>query len=106
VPEQKITVEQALIAYTQNAAYASLDEDKKGSIEKGKLADFVIIDRDIRTIAPEQIKDASILATYVGGKKVSLCKINVRFFEEINVRLSIPELSLSFPQPMLFHPLR
>lgn len=70
VPEQKITVEQALIGYTRNAAYASFDEDQKGSIEKGKLADFVIIDQDIRTIALEKIRDASVLATYVGGKKV------------------------------------
>ena len=54
VPEQKITVEQALIGYTRNAAYASFDEDRKGSIEKGKLADFVIIDRDIRSIPLEQ----------------------------------------------------
>ena len=69
-PEQKITVEQALVAYTRNAAYVSFDEDQKGSIEKGKLADFVIIDRDIRTIALEEIKDASVLATYVCGKKV------------------------------------
>lgn len=70
MPEQKITMEQALVAYTQNAAYASSEEDKKGSIEKGKLADFVIIARDIRRIALEEIKDASVLATYVGGKKV------------------------------------
>lgn len=70
VPEQKITVEQALTAYTINAAFASFDEKEKGSLEKGKLADFVIIDEDLRAIAPEKIRDAKILKTFVGGKKV------------------------------------
>ena len=70
VPEQKITVEQALIAYTKNAAYASFDENIKGTLEPGKLADFVIINEDITEIDPIKIKDAIILQTYVGGKKV------------------------------------
>lgn len=70
VPEQKITVEQALTAYTINAAFASFDEKEKGSLEKGKLADFVIINEDLRAIAPEKIRDAKILQTFVGGKKV------------------------------------
>ncbi|GAB1445205.1 MAG: amidohydrolase [Cyclobacteriaceae bacterium] len=70
VPEQKITVDQALKAYTINAAYASFDEDLKGSLEAGKLADFVIIDQDLTKIAPEKIKDAKILQTFVGGKSV------------------------------------
>ena len=70
VPEQKITVEQALNAYTKNAAYASFDENIKGTLEPGKLADFVIIKEDITEIDPNKIKDAIILQTYVGGKKV------------------------------------
>ncbi|MFK7982704.1 MAG: amidohydrolase family protein [Saprospiraceae bacterium] len=49
VSEQKITEEQALICYTRNAAYTSFDED-----QKGELIDFVIIDRDIRAIAPNK----------------------------------------------------
>ena len=68
IPEQKITVEQALRAYTIDAAYASFDEKIKGSLEPGKLADLVMIDRDIFKIAPEQIIDARVVMTMVGGK--------------------------------------
>ncbi len=70
VPEQKITVEQALTAYTINAAYASFEEKIKGSLEPGKLADFVIIDQDLTKISPEKIREAKILQTFVGGKAV------------------------------------
>ena len=70
IPEQKINVEQALIAYTKNAAYSSFDEKVKGTLEKGKLADFVILSEDLTTIESEKIKDVIILQTYVGGKKV------------------------------------
>ena len=70
VPEQKITVEQALRAYTIDAAYASFEESVKGSIERGKLADIVIIDRDITTIPPETIREARITKTIVGGRVV------------------------------------
>ncbi|SKB74723.1 amidohydrolase [Daejeonella lutea] len=68
VPEQKITVEQALKAYTSGAAYASFDEDKKGTLKKGKLADFVILDDDITKISPEKIRDVKVITTVVGGK--------------------------------------
>lgn len=70
IPEQKISVEDALRVYTINAAYASFEEDIKGSLEPGKLADFVIIDRDLTTIPPEQIKDARVLITVIGGQVV------------------------------------
>lgn len=70
VPEQKITVEQALKAYTTGAAFASFDETKKGMLKKGMLADFVILDQDITTIAPEKIRDVKVLKTVVGGKTV------------------------------------
>ncbi len=70
IPKEKIEVEDALFAYTRNAAYSSFDEGIKGTLEVGKLADFVIISKDLRTIAPEAVKDATILQTYVGGKKV------------------------------------
>ena len=69
-PEQKITVEQALKAYTLNAAYASFEEKEKGSLEVGKLGDFVLLGEDIRKIAPEKIKDVKIVMTVVGGKVV------------------------------------
>jgi predicted amidohydrolase YtcJ len=70
VPEQKITVEEALKAYTINAAYASFEEDLKGSLEPGKLADFVVLDRDITAIDPVEIWNVKAQQTWVGGKKV------------------------------------
>ncbi|MBX2963095.1 MAG: amidohydrolase [Cyclobacteriaceae bacterium] len=70
VPEQKIMVEQALIAYTRNAAYASFDESIKGTLSSGKLADFVVLDNNLFTTAPEEIRNVSVLQTWVGGKQV------------------------------------
>jgi predicted amidohydrolase YtcJ len=70
VAEQKITVEQGLLAYTKDAAFASFDENIKGTLEVGKLADFVILSEDIRTIDVTKIRDVEVLETYVGGKKV------------------------------------
>ena len=70
VPEQKITVEDALRAYTIGGAYASFEEKDKGSIERGKLADFTLIDRDLTRIAPETIRDARVELTIVGGRVV------------------------------------
>jgi len=70
VPEQKIKVTQALQAYTINGAYASFEEKIKGSLEPGKLADFVIISDNITKTDPANIKNLTILKTYVGGKKV------------------------------------
>lgn len=70
VPGQKITVEEALRAYTATAAYASFEEGIKGSLERGKLADLVLIDRDITQITPAAIRDARVLMTIVGGRVV------------------------------------
>ena len=70
VPEQKITVEQALRAYTYEGAFASFEEDRKGTIKADMLADMVLLDRDITTIPPETIRDAHVLHTIVGGKVV------------------------------------
>jgi len=70
VPEQKVTVEQALQAYTIDAAYAAFEEDIKGSLEVGKLADFVVLNEDITKIEPAKIKDSKVLQTWVGGQKV------------------------------------
>jgi predicted amidohydrolase YtcJ len=72
VPKQKVSVEQALIAYTRTGAYAAFEENRKGSLTPGKLADIVIIDRDLTVIAPEDIKDARVSRTIVGGKTVYL----------------------------------
>ena len=70
VPEQKIGVEDALRAYTIGGAYASFEEKDKGSIERGKLADLTLVDRDITRIAPETIRDAQVVMTIVGGRVV------------------------------------
>ncbi len=70
VPQQKIAVEQALTAYTKNGAFASFEEDIKGTLEPGKLADFVVISEDLTTIDPIKMREAKILQTFVGGKKV------------------------------------
>jgi len=69
-PEQKISVEEAIEAYTLGSAYAAFDEDIKGTIAPGKLADLVVLSEDILTIPPERIKDVVVLCTVVGGRVV------------------------------------
>jgi predicted amidohydrolase YtcJ len=70
VPEEKISVEEALVAYTSSAARAGFAEDDVGILKEGFLADFVILDRDITATAPEEIRNAQVVATVVGGKIV------------------------------------
>ncbi len=70
VPEQKITVEQALRGYTYEGAHASFEENRKGTLKPGMLADMVLIDRDLTTMDPETIRDAQVLMTIVGGRVV------------------------------------
>lgn len=69
-PEERIPVLEALKAYTINAAYCSFEDDIKGSIEPGKLADFVVLSDNPMTIESEAIKDIQVLATAVGGQMV------------------------------------
>lgn len=69
-PEQKITVEQALTAYTKNSAYASYMENKTGVLKPGFRADFVILSDNLFEIEPEKIKDVMVLRTIVDGKEV------------------------------------
>ncbi len=69
-PEQKLTREQALKMWTWNAAYLSFEEDIKGSLEPGKLADLAVIDRDILTCPEDEIRDIEVLRTVLGGKTV------------------------------------
>lgn len=69
-PEERVNVEEALRIYTVNAAYASFEEDVKGSIETGKLADFTVLSHNPLTIKPERIKDIEVEMTIVGGKIV------------------------------------
>ena len=70
IPEQKIPVGDALRAYTTGSAYATFEEKEKGSLAPGKLADVVIVDRDLTKIPPETIRDAKIQYTIVGGRVV------------------------------------
>jgi hypothetical protein len=69
-PEERITVEEALRAYTQESAFAAFQENEKGSIAPGKLGDVVVISDDLFTIPPARIKDARVAMTIVGGKIV------------------------------------
>ncbi len=68
--EQCLTVEEAVRGYTLGAAYASGEEHIKGSIAPGRLADFVILSKDIFTVNPLEIADTKVLGTVVGGKVV------------------------------------
>ena len=70
VPEQKVTVDKALRAYTYEGAFASFEEDRKGMLKVGMLADMALIDRDLMAIPPETIRDAKVLKTIVGGRVV------------------------------------
>ena len=69
-PEQKITVEEALRAYTSSAAYAAFEEKEKGILSAGRLADFVVLSADLLSIAPERIEKTTVVMTVVGGKAV------------------------------------
>ena len=69
-PEQKMTREEALKSMTIWPAFAAFQESTMGSLTPGKLADFVILDRDIMTVADRDILGTAILATYIGGKVV------------------------------------
>jgi len=69
-PEERITVDDALRLYTVNAAYASFEEDVKGSIDVGKLADLVVLSREPYEVSPNEIRDVKVEMTIVGGKVV------------------------------------
>ena len=69
-PDQKVTVEEALRIYTRHSAYASFEEDEKGAVEVGKLADLVVLGSDPTAIDPFGIKDIQVERTIVGGRTV------------------------------------
>jgi predicted amidohydrolase YtcJ len=69
-PEQKLTVAEAIEAYTMGSAYAEFQEKNKGSITAGKLADMVLLNEDITSIDPVKIRHVEVLKTIVGGKVV------------------------------------
>ena len=68
LPGQAMTMEQALKCYTIEGAYASGEEDQKGTITPGKLADFIVLDRDLFQIDPEEILQTKVLQTWVQGQ--------------------------------------
>lgn len=68
IPEQKISIEDAIKCYTINSAYAAFEENIKGSIETGKLADMIVLSDDLLSIDPKNIKDVEVLMTIFDGK--------------------------------------
>ncbi len=69
-PEERISVEEALRAYTYGSAFAAFEEKEKGTLAAGKLADIVVLSDDLFSIAAEKIKDVRVVMTVVGGKVV------------------------------------
>jgi predicted amidohydrolase YtcJ len=67
-PDQRMSRKEALRSYTYNCAYAAFQEDKLGSLSLGKLADIVVLSKDIMTVPEDEILNAQILYTIVGGK--------------------------------------
>jgi predicted amidohydrolase YtcJ len=70
VPEELITIQEALSLYRRNGAYAGFNEHETGSLELGKQADFIVVDRDDLTIPSDGLKDVVVLETWVGGQKI------------------------------------
>jgi predicted amidohydrolase YtcJ len=70
VPDQRVTIDQAIAAYTTGSAYAEFAEKDKGSLQPGMLADFVVLDRDITAVPAQKILQTRVLRTIVGGKTV------------------------------------
>jgi predicted amidohydrolase YtcJ len=69
-PEQRLTVEEAVYGFTMGAAYASYEEHRKGSLTPGKLADLIVLDRDIFSIDPMEIAETRVVATMIDGQFV------------------------------------
>ncbi|MFZ1140275.1 MAG: amidohydrolase [Candidatus Sulfotelmatobacter sp.] len=69
-PAQRLTIDQAIAAYTTGSAFAEFEENEKGKLVPGMLADFVVLDRDVTSSSPEKILATKVLRTVVGGKTV------------------------------------
>lgn len=69
-PEERLTVQQAVDAYTQGPAYASFSDDRLGTLEAGKESDLVVLSQDIFSVKPEQISTTEVLVTMAAGKIV------------------------------------
>jgi predicted amidohydrolase YtcJ len=70
VPQQRLTVEESVRGYTLGAAYAGRREKTEGSIERGKLADIIIVSQNIFEIDPHRLAETKVLTTMVGGRVV------------------------------------
>jgi predicted amidohydrolase YtcJ len=70
IPEEKIDLPAVLAAYTINGAYLNREEKETGSIEAGKAADLIVLDRDLFKIPPEKIHEAKVVLTLLDGKEV------------------------------------
>jgi len=69
-PEQRLTMDQAIAAYTTGSAFAEFEEKEKGKLEPGMLADFIVLDRDVTASSAEKVLATKVLRTVVGGKTV------------------------------------
>jgi predicted amidohydrolase YtcJ len=70
LPDERIDLRDALAAFTLDAAYVNFQDDKTGSIEPGKLADLIVVDRNLFAIPPAQISETKVLLTLFGGKPI------------------------------------
>lgn len=68
MPDQKMSREEALESWTIHAAYAAFEEKVRGTLEPGKYADFIVLDRDILTVPPKEILQARVRMHYIGGR--------------------------------------
>ncbi|HTT21246.1 MAG TPA: amidohydrolase [Candidatus Sulfotelmatobacter sp.] len=69
-PDQRLTIDQAVAAYTQGSAFAEFEDKEKGKLVPGMLADFVVLDRDVTASSPEKVLGAKVLRTVVAGRTV------------------------------------
>lgn len=70
MPEQKLTMPQALSAFTRDAAFAGFADDRIGTLETGRYADFILLDRDIFASSPAEVRGTKVMETWIGGKRM------------------------------------